>query len=56
MQHRERDILLRLGNAAQDALRQQRTHMVSRNINSFKKEKPKCISFGIKWNRSNEHR
>ena len=27
MQHRERDVLLRLGNQAQDALGQQRTHM-----------------------------
>ena len=28
MQHRERDMFLRLGNGAQDAFRQERTHMV----------------------------
>ena len=41
MLHRERDILLHLGNEAQDALRRQRTHMVHETINSLKKEKLK---------------
>ena len=40
-------IFLRLGNEAQEALRQRRAHMCTSKISSFKKEKHKSMSFGM---------
>ena len=45
MQHKERDMFLRLGNGAQDAFRQERTHTVHEQHRIVEEEEEARINF-----------